>query len=241
MVTAIRLSYGAIELKRVYRRHLLMGTGSAAILMAITVSTVWLLTGTAEIVTVPVAPPDTILIDLFRLPVIVRERPGNEAIGTKEKTPEFGKLLPVDDDALAEEDRGLPTQDQIKRYYDASGDGADGIGNNAIVVTPADDYIPPPETFVPVETNPVPVHEVTPEYPRLAREGGFSGVVTLQVYVDGNGVVRKVLVAACTRPGMGFEEAAIKAAYLGKWRPGIQNGNPIGVWISYKVRFELEE
>jgi len=39
---------------------------------------------------------------------------------------------------------------------------------------------------------------------------------------------------------MGFEEAAVKAAYKCRYRPAIQNGNPIGVWISYTVEFVLE-
>jgi len=37
-----------------------------------------------------------------------------------------------------------------------------------------------------------------------------------------------------------LDEAAIEAAYKNKFKPGIQNGRPIKVWVTYKVDFILE-
>lgn len=240
MVNSLRVSYGAIDLKRVYRRHLLTGTGLAAMLMATTVSMVWLFTGTAEMVTVPIRTVDTLIVGIDPWPLPGIGRPPSETAEPKEVSPGYGIPMPVEDGEAVDENVVMATRDELKRRVGAPIDGDGGPGGNMIIVPSTEEYIPPPDVFVPVEIEPAPVHEVTPEYPRLAREGGFGGVVTLQVYVDENGVVRKVLVAACSRPGMGFEEAAVKAASLGKWRPGVQNGRPVGVWIAYRVKFELE-
>jgi len=64
--------------------------------------------------------------------------------------------------------------------------------------------------------------------------------VMVQAYVDKNGEVKKAQAVKTNRPNMGFEEAAVKAAYKCKYRPAIQNGNPVGVWIGYRVEFTLE-
>lgn len=241
MVSTIRLPYGAFELKRTYRRHMLMGTGFSGMLMALCVLTVWVFTGEATMVAVTPKPVDTIFIDLVQPPGIVREWPEKAVAGPKEKAPGYGIPLPVDDGELVEQEASLPTRDEWKRHYDAMGGNSDGEGEPAVYVPPADDYIPPPETFVPMEIQPAVVFEKQADYPRLALEGGFSAVVTVLVYVDKTGTVREARAVKCTRPGMGFEEEAIKAALQWKWRPGIQNGNPIGAWMTHTVRFVLED
>jgi hypothetical protein len=53
--------------------------------------------------------------------------------------------------------------------------------------------------------------------------------------------VKAVQVVSCTRPSLGFEDAAITAGYKIKYRPAIQNGNPVGVWITYQVIFLLDD
>lgn len=241
MVSTIRLPYGAFELKRTYRRHMLMGTGFAAMLMMLCIIVGWLFTSSMEMVAVPTTPPDTIIIGLTQPPVIIRERSETPVAGPKETTPGYGIPLPVEDGELVERDASLPTRDEWKRHYDAMGGNSDGEEGPAVYVPPADDYIPPPETFVPMEIQPAVVSEKQPDYPRLALEGGFSAVVTVLVYVDKSGTVRKAEAVRCTRPGMGFEEEAVKAALQWRWRPGIQNGNPIGAWMTHTVRFVLED
>ncbi len=113
--------------------------------------------------------------------------------------------------------------------------------SGGLVIDMTDDgYMPAPEKFVAYEVGPELTYEVKPDYPRLACEGNFTGYVILQAFVDKYGAVRKAQAVKCNRPGMGFEEAAVKAALKCKYRPAIQNGNPIGVWVSYKVDFRLE-
>jgi len=52
--------------------------------------------------------------------------------------------------------------------------------------------------------------------------------------------VKKAVAVKCTRPNMGFEEAAVAAAYKYIYRPAIQNGDPVGVWIAYRVDFIIK-
>ena len=37
--------------------------------------------------------------------------------------------------------------------------------------------------------------------------------------------------------GAAAEEAAVKAAYKCRFKPAIQNGRPVAVWVSYQVEF----
>ena len=38
----------------------------------------------------------------------------------------------------------------------------------------------------------------------------------------------------------GFEEAALDAAWDRKYRPAMQNNQPVAVWVAYQVRFTLK-
>jgi hypothetical protein len=123
------------------------------------------------------------------------------------------------------------------------GEGGDGLGGHSggggFGMGPGGGGgdIPPRGAFIRHEEPPVAVYEETPVYPKLALEGGFSAEVYLYAYVDKEGRVKKVEVVKCTRPGIGFEEAAEAATYKNIYRPAIQNGYPIGVWIAFKVKF----
>ena len=81
------------------------------------------------------------------------------------------------------------------------------------------------------------IFEKKPDYPQLARDGGFTATVTIQALVDKNGNVKKAQALKCTRAGLGFEDAAIKAAMDCKYKPAIQNGNPINCWVTYTIKF----
>ncbi|NMC42741.1 MAG: energy transducer TonB [candidate division Zixibacteria bacterium] len=239
MVSTIRLPYGAFELKRTYRRHMLMGTGFAAMLMMLCIMAGWLFTGTMEMVTVPTTPRDTIIIDYFPPPPIEYGRPGTAE--PEQITGKVGIPTPVDDGELIDDNIVIISKSELKALIGPGVHGSDGGRMDMVIASPTDDYIPPPEVFVPMEIQPAVVSEKQPDYPRLALEGGFSAVVTVLVYVDKTGTVRKAEAVKCTRPGMGFEEEAVKAALQWKWRPGIQNGNPIGAWMTHTVRFVLED
>jgi TonB family protein len=53
-------------------------------------------------------------------------------------------------------------------------------------------------------------------------------------------VVRDALIAKSSGSNVGFDEAAIKAALQRRYRPALQNGRPVAVWVTYKIVFRLE-
>lgn len=236
MVSTIRLPYGAMELKRVYQRHMLMGTGAAATLTVLGLFFAWLYTMWSgedrRIINLLSGNlPDSRLILTIGPPPIAYDRP-------RPAEPETGRrkaaiITPMDAEKFKNDGSTVMANGRRTAWGSPALHGLDeerlGIGNTL-----------PQDMFFPMEMPPVLIHEVLPEYPNPAREEGVTGSVTLHVYIDKNGVVRKVQVAACTLPAKGFEEAATKAAYLAQYCPGIQNGVPVGVWISYQVQFRLE-
>ena len=56
--------------------------------------------------------------------------------------------------------------------------------------------------------------------------------------MDEEGAVRQAIVGK-TSGVNSLDEAAVKAAYKCKFKPGIQNNRPVKVWVTYKVEFEL--
>ena len=52
--------------------------------------------------------------------------------------------------------------------------------------------------------------------------------------------MKRAMVVECNRPGYGFEEAALEAAYKSKYTPGMEGDRPVAVWVSYMVKFKLD-
>jgi protein TonB len=66
-----------------------------------------------------------------------------------------------------------------------------------------------------------------------------TGSVWIRALIDTEGKVREAFVQKPSGSNAGFEDAALTAAYACRYRPAIQNGVPVPVWISYKVEFKL--
>jgi TonB family protein len=98
-----------------------------------------------------------------------------------------------------------------------------------------------PEEYIPLEQMPIPLYEAVPEYPDVPIKDGLEGVVRIKAYVDETGTVRTAQVVDCSHPDVGFEEAALDAAYKNRYRPAIQQNNAVGVWITYSVKFSLDD
>jgi protein TonB len=152
--------------------------------------------------------------------------------------PTVGIPTAVDDDEVIDEDIVIASRDELQEI-NAPVFGDEGEGSELLIDIPEEDYMPSPDEFIAVEVQPAQIYEEIPDYPRLAQEGGFAAKVIIEAFVDKDGSVKKAQAKSCTRPNMGFEEAAIKAAYDCKYRPAIQNGTPIGIWISYVVDFKI--
>jgi protein TonB len=93
--------------------------------------------------------------------------------------------------------------------------------------------------FVAVESQPVPVRQVAPEFPEMARLTGREGRVVVRALVDREGMVQRAEIVKSSGMNVGFDEAAIEAALLCGYKPAIQNGMPVAVWVTYTVEFKL--
>ncbi len=79
-----------------------------------------------------------------------------------------------------------------------------------------------------------------PKYPTLALANEIEGFVVIQAYINRHGKVTQARVENCSALALGFEEAAVKAAYLCKYKPALRRGKPIGLWVEYRVDFTLQ-
>ena len=81
--------------------------------------------------------------------------------------------------------------------------------------------------------------KLTPLYPELGRKAKLTGSVILEAVVLKDGTVSNIKVLRTPRRGMGFEEAAIDAVKQWRFRPALQNGQPVDVYFTVVVEFEL--
>jgi TonB family protein len=114
-----------------------------------------------------------------------------------------------------------------------------GEGDSVVVDIPLEEYFPTADEFVAVEEMPVEIRHEDPAYPEMAELTEKSGTVWVQARVDKEGRVRDARVLKPSGTNVGFEEAALEAAYKNLYRPAIQNGTPVAVWVSYKVEFKF--
>lgn len=75
-------------------------------------------------------------------------------------------------------------------------------------------------------------------YPALALRQGIEGVVYLELFIDQDGIIRKVEVLK--DPGYGFAEAAVAALEGVVCVPAKANGKTVAVRFRYPVRFTLK-
>lgn len=81
--------------------------------------------------------------------------------------------------------------------------------------------------------------KIKPEYPELARAARLDGDVILRAVIHADGTVGELDVLRCTRPGLGFEAAAIEAVAQWRYKPATQNGRPVDVYFTVRVEFTL--
>ena len=100
------------------------------------------------------------------------------------------------------------------------------------------DYLPQHKiSAVPV----LPVQQIRSKvvYPPLANKQGIEGIVYLELFIDQNGIIRKVTILK--DPGYGFAQAAVRALMGMKCKPAEANGIPAAVRFRYPIRFTLKK
>lgn len=82
--------------------------------------------------------------------------------------------------------------------------------------------------------------KVAPAYPETARLARIPGAVVLQAVILADGSVGEIEVLRCDRPGLGFEQASIEAVSQWRYRPARMRGEPVSVFFTIRVEFELQ-
>ncbi len=237
-------SYGAFELKRCYQKNMIAGTlisGALPLLIIAILAFVGYITVT-EVGVIPVSETGLDTIFVLPPPINIDINPPPISIDVKPVLPKFATdLRPVEDNqempvmVIA---TGLQKIDIINSGVDTG--AVQGVVNG--VYTPGEiigEIIPEPTEFIPRTDEPILLDAPAPNYPEMARQIGMQGTVWMQIYVDKNGDVRDARVIKSSNSNAGFEEEALAAAWKRKYRPAMQNDQPVGVWISYKVSFKL--
>ncbi len=232
--------YGAFEMKAKYQRNFLLGTAITFSVVALILLTSWLISvirgGDLDAINSDAVVIKTVA-DLGPPPSVAKRPPQVQVQQPNVAAPKVGIPKPVADDEVQDEDVVLATREELAEIV-APDISSQGNGDNIVVDINDQDYLPAPDEFVPVEIQPEMVYYETPEYPRLAKQAGITGVVWVKALVDKEGNVRDAMVAK-TSGTASLDEAAVAAAKKNKFKPGIQNGRPVNVWVSYKVVFEL--
>src|SRR5690606_34771838 len=73
-------------------------------------------------------------------------------------------------------------------------------------------------------------------YPPLVRDAGISGTATVNMFIDTDGTVGRLMLGRSSGyPSL--DEAAIAVASRMKWRPAMLHDEPTGVWVEIPVVF----
>ncbi len=235
--------YGAFELKRLYQRHMMAGTLISASLPLMILAILVLLGALGGMHETPIAPAedDPIVLRELPSPGLLNETPISQDVRVeKPKIPGIGVPEPVEDH-LVTEIVVVPTlkdKEKLASAGDADVDigqyGSGEIDVNEIFGNPA------PDEFIPRDEEPVLLSAPAPHYPEMARAAGVEGEVWVKILIDTEGKVIDAFVLKESGVNAGFEESSLAAAWNRVYRPAMQNDQPVKVWISYRVRFQLK-
>ena len=234
------LPYGAYELKARYQRNLLMATTLVVLLVGMLLAVFYVLGLNAT----PTPPPQRPSPDGGRshpLPsILVKPRAPQPGGGRPATHARQGIPEPVDDSLIPPELDVVILSNDERGMWNVDIDSGDGGFGPPVEQDPGPpiDYIPDRNELTVVQIPPEMIHEVKPEYPRLARRVGQEGTVWVQVLLDIDGTVMDAVIAKPTGMPL-LEEAALKAAYKNRFSPAIQNDHPVRIWVTYSVHFSL--
>ncbi|MCS6905649.1 MAG: TonB family protein [Bacteroidia bacterium] len=118
-----------------------------------------------------------------------------------------------------------------------------GTGTKPVeVAPPPKEEEPDPNAFIQVEQQPAPVNlddiKRKIEYPAMCKEAGIQGKVFIRILVNKEGIPEKHIVQKTPHPLLA--EECLKHIYNLRFKPGIQAGKPIKVWVSIPFDFKLK-
>jgi protein TonB len=238
-IAAGKVSYGALELKKVYQKYWLMGF-AFAVALHLTILLTYYVVQVMQAEEPPMAMVRILKYsDLGPPPSIAAANtPPPIAVAAPTAKPTIGIPVPVPD-AEVSPDQTLATQTEMSQAIAPVGEGlGDGTGfaiEQDIIIE--DDG--PPADFVAVEKEPVPIRKVEPKYPELAMRAGLEGRVWVKIWVDKEGKPRDVVILKSDAEI--FNESAIEAARQFLFTPAYMNNGPVSVWVSVPFRFKLTD
>ncbi len=235
--------YGSFEVKKWIGPYLIRGLAISVIIHALVIAAPYIISAIRGEEVIPPMPRR-----VFDMSTLLQLHTQDNAVEQlriaqpKLAQPKNPKVIAVPEDQVPVE-QALPlTQTEIKAQVSASSDTALDIKPGEKIEIKDDlagEAIPDMGTFVPFEVLPQPLEATNPKpvFPELARTAGLTGKVTVNVYVDKHGDVKKWKIIKAVPKGLGFEEEVEKV--IGKWKftPALQQGNPVGVWVAVPVNF----
>jgi protein TonB len=238
---SILASYGAFELKRAYRKNMAIGILSASAAFIIIIGAIVIIAGLES--GKPEAAGTIVLqstADLGAPPTLSTQEMPVRVATPERQAPSVGVPTPVPDEEAPEEVEVATMDDLASMAAPEPVMDLDQVGDKDIVIENMEELLPSPDEFVAYEESPEKIEEVELKYPEMARRAGIEGIVWVKALVDKEGKVRDVIIAKDSGANAGFEDAAIQQAYATTWKPAISNGQPVAVWVTYKVVFKLK-
>jgi protein TonB len=117
-----------------------------------------------------------------------------------------------------------------------------GTGTKPVEIAPPPEKDPDPTEFIQVEQQPAPVNlddiKKKLDYPAMCKEAGIQGKVFIRILVNKEGIPEKHIVQKTPHPLLA--EECLKHLYNLRFKPGIQAGKPIKVWVSIPFDFKLK-
>jgi protein TonB len=154
--------------------------------------------------------------------------------------PSVGIPVPVPDVEVNPE-QTIATQQELSQA--PSPVFQEGAGGDRVVVQEPEELKieedPSPEAFIAVEKLPMPVKQVRPDYPDIARRAGIEGTVWVKILVDKEGRAKKAIVLKSDSEI--FDDPALKAALQWVFSPAMMNNGPVAVWVAVPFRFQLNK
>lgn len=89
-----------------------------------------------------------------------------------------------------------------------------------------------------VDQLPQATHRVVPKFPARARAKGITGFVRLRLLIGSDGQVLEVQVED-SKPKGTFDQVATAAVRQWRFKPATYKGQPVKIWASKTLRFEL--
>lgn len=93
--------------------------------------------------------------------------------------------------------------------------------------------------FIAVDVAPELISKAAPEYPAEAKAKGIQGKVIISSRVEIDGTVSGQKVTSSSGSPL-LDAAALAAAGKYRFKPAVQDGKPVTVWVSFAVDFALE-